>query len=394
VVTPLKSKYRVAIVGGGVQGLSLAYNLAKLGEKDVVVFEKGYIGSGASTRNGGLIRTAWFSEEVCTLMNESVRVWEQLSEELSFNVMYTQRGSFIVAGTDPQMEFCKELVDLHTSWGIRTKLLDSREAMKLIPCFNEREVRGGIYDRKGGIARHDAVVWAYARAASHLGVTVFPQTEVQAIRLQDGQVRSVKTSQGEVQADIVVDAAGGHSTHVAQMVGVQLPTRPVRWEAMVTEPIKPYLNPYVRWPKGELYVSQTSRGEIVAGVDSHEASSMDLRCSLAFIKKVSAALSSIFPSLERLAVLRQWAGLISISDDGCPILGPIPEVGGFILDCGWYIGFATAPIAGRMLARSVLEDKMPKLIEPFRYTRFADGEQISEDSNSERMTRLARLNQY
>jgi len=393
-VVPLKSKYRVAIIGGGVQGLSLAYNLAKLGERDVVVFEKGYIGSGASTRNGGLIRTAWFSQEVCTLMNESVQVWEHLSEELAFNVMYTQRGSFIVAGTEPQMEFCKEMVDLHTSWGIHTRLLDSGEAMKLIPCFNEREVRGGIYDKKGGIARHDAVVWAYARAASHLGVAIFPQTEVQAIHLEDGHVRSVKIPQGEVQADTVVNAAGGHSKHVAQMVGVELPTRPVRWEAMVTEPIKPYLNPYVRWPKGELYVSQTSRGEIVAGVDSHEASSMDLRCSLEFIKRVSAALSSIFPSLGRLALLRQWAGLISISDDGCPILGSIPKVDGFILDCGWYIGFATAPIAGRMLARNILESKMPKLIEPFRYSRFAEGRQISEDSNSEKMTHLARLDAH
>lgn len=386
----MKSKCKVAIIGGGVQGLSLAYNLAKLGQNEVVVFEKRYIGSGGSTRNAALIRSAWFSPEVCNLMREGVQVWEQLSSELDYNVMFTQRGAFIVAGTPAQMEFCKELVSLHNSCRIHTKLLGSAEAMRLVPCFNEREILGGIFDAKGGIARHDAVVWAYARAASALGVSIYPQTEVQAIRVDDGRVRSVKTSQGEVHADIVVNAAGGDSRHVGQMVGVELPTYPVRWEAIVTEPIKPYLDLYVRWPKAGLYVSQTSRGEIAAGIDSHEAPSTEHRCSLAFVKRLSKALLSLFPSLERLAVLRQWAGLISITDDGCPILGPIPEVDGFLLDCGWYIGFMTAPIVGRILARSILEQKTPKLIEPFKCSRFAEGKPISEGSTAEKMTRLAR----
>lgn len=375
------------------QGLSLAYNLAKLGQDDVVVFEKGYLGSGGSTRNAALIRAAWFSSEVCHLMREGVQVWEQLSAELGYNVMFTQRGAFIVAGTEPQMRFCKELVSLHNRCGVHSRLLDSAEAMKLVPCLNEHEVIGGVFDAKGGIARHDAVVWAYARAASRLGVSICPQTAVQAIRVGNGRVRSVKTSQGEVQSDIVVDAAGGHSKHVAQMIGVELPTYPVRWEAIVTEPIKPYLNLYVRWPKAGLYVSQTSRGEIAAGIDSHEAPSTELRCSLAFIKKLSKALLSLFPSLERLAVLRQWAGLISITDDGCPILGPIPEVEGFVLDCGWYIGFMAAPIAGRMLAQGILEQEVPKLIEPFRCARFAEGKPISEGTTAEKMTRLARSNE-
>jgi sarcosine oxidase subunit beta len=323
-------------------------------------------------------------------MREGVQVWEQLSAELNYNVMFTQRGAFIVAGNQAQLEFCKELVNLHKSCGINTRLLSSAEAMRLVPCFNEREVIGGIFDAKGGIARHDAVVWAYAKAASGLGVSIYPQTEVQAIGVDDGRVKSVKTSQGKVHADIVVNAAGGDSKHVAQMVGVELPTYPVRWEAIVTEPIKPYLNIYVRWPKAGLYVSQTSRGEIAAGIDSHEAPSTELRCSLAFVKRLSKALLSLFPSLERLAVLRQWAGLISITDDGCPILGPIPEVEGFLLDCGWYIGFMTAPIVGRMLARSILEQKTPKLIEPFKCNRFAEGKPISEGSTAEKMTRLAR----
>ena len=388
----LKSRCKIAVIGGGVQGLSLAYNLAKLGQNDVAVFEKGYLGCGASTRNGGLIRAAWFSPEICNLMREGIRIWEQLSEELTYNVMFAQRGAFIVAGTQPQMEFCKELISLHKSCGLHTKLINSSEAIRLMPSINEQEVAGAIFDPKGGIARHDAVVWAYARAASRLGVSIYPQTEVHAIRLESGRVKSVKTSLGEVEAETIVDAAGGHSKHVAQMVGVDLPANPVRWQAMVTEPIKPYLNFYVRWPKAGLYLSQTSRGEVVAGIDSDEAPSTDLRCSLTFMKKLAQALVLLFPPLKNLAVLRQWAGIQSNTEDGCPILGPTSEVEGFVLDCGWYIGFMCAPIAGEMLARSILDGEMPKLIEPFKINRFKEGKMLSEELRAEKLTRLARSN--
>jgi sarcosine oxidase subunit beta len=389
-------RYKIAIIGAGVQGLSLAYNLAKLGQNDVVVFEKSYLGSGATTRCGGMIRAAYWNPELCNLLRESVQLWEQLSAELGYNVMFIHRPGFTVASTEPELESYKDYVNMHHSCGLHTRILDSAETMKLVPYLNEREVTGAVFDPTAGIARHDAVVWAYARAAPRLGVSIHPQTEVQAIRVNDGCVRSVKTSQGEVQADIVVNAAGGYDKQVAQMAGVELPTVPQRLEATVTESIKPFLS-YFRWYKGELYANQTSRGEIVAGVDSvYEVLSeptAELRCSLAHMRRVSQVLTSLFPSLERLAILRQWAGLVSVSDDGCPILGPVPEVEGFILDCAWLVGFMAAPSAGQALAQSIVEQKMPKLIEPFKRSRFAEGKPISHASVSAKFIRLARSNE-
>jgi len=380
-----KDKLTIVIVGGGVEGLSLAYNLARLGQHKIIVFEKNYVGSGASSRNATAVRDAWFIPELCNLMRETVKVWQQLSSELDYNVLFSRRGYFFVARTDSQLELCEEAVRLQKTCGIETRLLDNEEAVRLVPCLNAKEVAGGIFSPKAGIARHEALIYGYMNACLRLGVSIVPHTNVEAIRVGNGCVKSVKTDRGEVETQVVVNAAGGDSKEVAKMVGVEIPTHPTRWEALVTEPIKPYFDPYIRCLKTGLYMNQTIRGEIVAGIDSAESPSVELRSSLSFLKKISKTILPLIPPLSRLSVLRAWAGTIAVTPDDCPILGPVPEVEGFILDCGWLFGFAAAPIAGRMLAKAIVEDKVPGLIEPFRVTRFAEGKLLGERKCEEKM---------
>lgn len=379
---PVRDSYDAVIVGGGVHGLGLAYNLAKRGMTHIAVFEKSYLGSGASGRNTTLIRSAFTTPEWIDLMQASIRAWEGLSAELSFNVMFTQRGYLIVATSEPNAQLCRRAVPLQNSHGVASRLLDPREVKEVAPCVDTGQVRAGIYQSTGGIARHDAVVWGYAAKAAGLGVDIFPQTEVTAIHVTDGAVTGVATTRAIVKTPIVVNAAGGHAPDVARLAGVTLPSKTYPLEAFVTEPVKPLLDPAMICLETLTYLSQTARGEFVGGAEFDKIPpSYSIRSTFGFMELAARRMTQLIPALAGASLLRQWAGLIDMTPDLGPLLGEVDEVKGLILDCGWGgYGFMASPGAGELMAEYLIGGVKPFQIAPFTLNRFKQNKTIREDS--------------
>jgi sarcosine oxidase subunit beta len=377
----MKKIYDVVIIGGGVHGLSLAYNLAKGGMRRVAIIEKSYIGSGASGRNGEAVRSGFAHEAWLRFYNKSLQIWETLSQELDFNIMFTQCGYLIMASSPKKMDVCRLACEKHQEFGLKTRLLDTNEIRMLIPALNPRLIFGGIYQPNGGYARHDGVVWAYERAAGRLCVEIFPFTEVKAINVDNSAVKGVRTSKGDIETPTVVNAAGGHANHIASMVGFKLPNKTYRLEMLATEPIKPFLKEYLGTLDLMGYMHQTARGEFVGGTETPDLiPSMKIKSTLMGIKDMATKFVSLFPRLAGVRVMRQWSGLINQALDGSPVLGPISKVDGFILDCGWTYGFMGAPAAGKYLADYILTGELPSLIRPFSPERFKTGELVIDPS--------------
>ncbi|HTY55599.1 MAG TPA: FAD-dependent oxidoreductase [Candidatus Binataceae bacterium] len=378
----LRRTYETAIIGGGVHGLGLAYNLAKRGMKNVAVFEKSYLGSGASGRNTTLIRSAFSTPEWIDLMQASVDAWQTLSDEIGFNVMFTRRGYLIVATSEKNAELCRRAVPLQNSRGVASRLVDVKEIKAIAPCLDTSRIHAGVFQSNGGIARHDAVVWGYAAAADRLGVDIFPNTEVTAIDVEGGQVRGVRTTRGSISTPRVVNAAGGHSPDVARLAGVELPAKTYPLEAFVTEPIKPMLDPAMICLETLTYLNQTARGEFVAGSEPEQIPpSRSIRSTFDFLELTARHMVQLIPALAGASILRQWAGLIDMTLDLGPLLGETDEVKGFCLDCGWGgYGFMASPGAGRLMADYIVSGGAPAQIKPFAPNRFALNKQIHEPS--------------
>ncbi|MGD8523752.1 MAG: FAD-binding oxidoreductase [Desulfobacterales bacterium] len=377
----MRKNYEIVIVGGGIQGLSLAYNLALSGMSNVVVLDKSYIGSGASSRNGEMIRSAFASEQWIRFFTKSIEIWDNLAHQLDFNVMFTRCGYLVLASTDDELKACHAHVKLQKTYGLETCLLNSDEVVKLIPAINPAMVCGGILQPNGGFARHDAALWAYARAASRLNVDIFPFTEVTGIVVKSGAVQAVKTSLGEIETRIIVNAAGGHAGRIADMVGLALPSQTYRLEIMATEPLKPFLPLALSSPHTLSYMHQSTRGEFVGGAEVENlAPSTSLRSSLGAARNMADKFIRLFPGLAGVRLMRQWAGIVDMAPDVSPVLGPVDEVKGFILNCGWVYGFMGAPAAGKLLADYILTGEMPAEIRPFGLARFKSGQLILDSS--------------
>ncbi len=377
----MRNRYDVVIVGGGVQGLSLAYNLARSGLHSVAVFEKSYIGSGASSRNGEMIRSAFASREWIRLFDHSIQIWETLSDELDFNVMFTRCGYLVLATKSDEMKAYGAYVKLQEEFGLKTFLLDRDEVVKRIPALNPEMVAGGIYQPDGGFARHDAVVWGYARAARRLKVDIFPYTEVIGIRVKSGSITGVNTTMGNIETQTVVNAAGAHAGWVAQMAGLTLPTQTCRLEILATEPLKPFLPMALSSPYSLSYMHQSTRGEFIGGAEIENLpASNNLRSSRRAIQDMAQKFTLFFPGLCGARLMRQWAGVVGMAADMSPLLGPVDGVEGFILDCGWVYGFMGAPAAGKLLADRNLTGETPKHIRPFNMKRFKTGKLIVDPS--------------
>jgi sarcosine oxidase subunit beta len=377
----LRKNYDIVIVGGGIQGLALAYNLARSGMSNIVVLEKSYIGSGASSRNGEMIRSAFASEEWIRFFSKSIEIWEILADELDFNVMFTRCGYLVLASTDDELEACRTHVKLQKTYGLQTRLLNADEVVKLIPAINPTMVSGGILQTNGGFARHDAAVWAYARAASRLNVDIFPFTEVTDIVIKSGAVRAVKTSLAEIETRTIVNAAGGHAGRIAEMVGLTLPSQTYRLEMIATEPLKPFLPLALSSPHTLSYMHQSTRGEFVGGAEvKNLAPSTSLRSSLEATRDMAGKFIRLFPGLSGVRLMRQWAGIVDMAPDVSPVLGLVDEVQGFILNCGWVYGFMGAPAAGKLLADYILTGEIPTEIRPFGFARFKTGQLILDSS--------------
>jgi sarcosine oxidase subunit beta len=377
--SPLRRAYDVVIVGAGVQGLALAYELAKLGVRDVAVLDRSYPGGGGSGRNGEMIRSAFGSREWTGLFDESLRRWRTLSAELDFNVLFSGTGYLVLASTPEQVERCRADAVRQAALGVRSQFVTAEEARRIVPEVNPELALGGVYQDHAGFAHHDAVVWGYARAAARLGVEIHTGVTVTGVEVSGGAVRGVRTDRGHVSTPVVVNAAGGGARAIAEMAGVRLPTRTCRLEMIVTESVAPFLRPALASLELLGYCHQTARGEFVGGTElPYPDVSDSLNGTYTLLADMAAKFVRLLPRLAGVRLLRHWAGLVDQADDLSPVIGPVPEVSGFHLTCGWVYGFMGAPATGALLARGIHEGVMPELLRPFSVTRLHEGRLIQE----------------
>lgn len=381
---PLRERYDVVIIGGGVHGLATAYYLGRAGVRGVCVLEKSYIGSGASGRNTAIIRSNYRTPEGVSFYDESVKLYERLSADLGFNVLFSQQGHLTLAHTDSAVNGLRVRAEVNQLMGVESRLIWPEEIRRLVPALDISQrprypILAALYHPPGGIIRHDAVVWAYARGADRMGIAIHPFTEAVGIGTSNGQVTSVLTSRGEIKAGVVVNAAAGFCSTVARMVGLHLPVVTHPLQAFVTESLKPFLDTVIVSATLHVYVSQTDRGELVIGSEIDPYSSYSHRSTLPFLEATAAHTLELFPCLRRVRVLRQWAGICDMTPDYSPILGEVPGLKGFILDVGWgTYGFKAGPVAGRRIAELIATGRTPELIKPFALARFYEDNLVGE----------------
>jgi len=381
---PLQKRYDVVVIGGGGHGLATAYYLAKVhGVRSVAVLERGWIGGGNSGRNTTIVRSNYFFPASARIYDLALRLYEQLSAELNYNVMLSQRGLLTLAHSDHAFELAARSVNAMLINGIDVELLDRAQIQAEVPLLNfapdaRFPIHGGYIQRRGGIARHDAVVWGYARAADALGVDIVQGCEVTGFRIDNGRLVGLDTGQGPVAAGAVGMVVAGHSGALAAKAGFRLPILSYALQAMVSEPIKPVLDTVVMSPTTGAYVSQSDKGELVIGAGLDLYPSYAQRGNLPSTQSILAGLAELFPSFRRLKLLRQWAGTVDVAWDYSPIIGPSP-VEGLYLNCGWGTGgFKAIPAGGYVLAHLLATGRHHEFSAPFDLRRFETGALIDE----------------
>ncbi len=380
----LKDSYDVVIVGAGVHGLATAYYLAsRWGITNVAVIDKGYIGGGGSGRNTAIVRSNYLTPEGVTFYDRSVKLYEQLAAELNFNVMFSQRGHLTLAHNDSSLRTMRWRAEVNKLQGVESEVIGPDEIARLVPFMDVSEhtrypILGALYHPPGGTIRHDAVNWGYARGADAMGIEIHQQTELTGIDVVDGEVVGVTTSRGHIATPVVVNCTAGWSSLVAAMAGVALPITTHPLEAAVTEPVKPFLGTVVVSGTLHVYVSQTDRGELVFGASTDSVASYSMRGSLAFCEELAGHVLELMPSLAKLRVLRQWAGLCDMTPDFSPVMGITP-VKGFLVDVGWgTYGFKAGPVAGEAMAQLIATGHTPEIIAAFDLARFPEGRLVGE----------------
>lgn len=380
----LRDRYQVVIIGGGVHGLATAYYLASQhGVTDVAVLERGWLGGGASGRNTAIIRSNYLTPEGVQFYHRSVQLYQSLAADLNFNIMFSQRGHLTLAHSDSALRTMRWRAEVNKLQGVDSSVIGPAEIASLVPHLDVSEhprfpILGGLWHPPGGIVRHDAVVWGYARGADAAGVHLHQDTEVVGIDVAGGRVRGVRTTRGPVAAPVVVSCTAGWATTVCDLAGVALPITTYPLQAAVTEPVRPFLDTVVVSGTLHVYVSQTDRGELVFGAAVDPFPSYSTSGSLEFVEGVAAHVLELMPALHQVKVLRQWAGLCDMTPDFSPILGAT-AVEGFYLDVGWgTYGFKAGPVAGEAMAQLVATGKTPDLIAPFDLARFTGGRLVGE----------------
>jgi sarcosine oxidase subunit beta len=380
----LKPSYDVVIIGAGVHGLAAAYYLARNhGIRDVAVLDRGYLGGGNSGRNTAIVRSNYITPEGVRFYNRSVKLYEQLAAELNFNVMFSQLGHLTLAHTDSSLRTMRWRAEVNKLEGVRSEVIDPREIKQLVPYLDvTRNVRypilGALYHVPGGIIRHDAVNWGYARGIDAQGVHIHQKTEVTGIDVERGSVAAVRTSRGRIATRCVLNCTAGWSSVVAAMAGVRLPIVTYPLQAAVTEPVRHFLGAVVVSGTLHVYVSQTDRGELVFGASVDPFGSYSTRGSLEFTEELAGQILELMPSIAKLRLVRQWAGLCDMTPDFSPVMGVTP-VQGFHVDVGWgTYGFKAGPVSGEAMAQLVASGKTPELIAPFRLARFPQGQLVGE----------------
>jgi sarcosine oxidase subunit beta len=380
----LKPSYDVVIIGAGIHGLAIAYYLAKQGITNVAVLDKGYLGGGASGRNTAIIRSNYRTPQGVAFYDESVKLYERLALELDYNVMFSQQGHLTVAHTDRGVTTLRERAETNRLLGVSSRLIDRDEIARLAPGLDvsdhpHQPILAGLYHPPGGIIRHDAVVWGYARGVDRQGIEIHPHTEVTDIGVQNGRVNGVVTNRGTISTGTVVNATAGWCSTIAHMAGLELPIVTHPLQALVTERLKPFLHVVIVSATLHVYVNQTDRGEVVIGEEIDPYSSYSMRSTLRFLENAAAHTLELFPCLARVKVLRQWAGLCDMPPDFAPIIGLVDELEGFLLDVGWgTYGFKAGPAAGLRVAELIATGRTPEVLKPFALSRFANLQPLGE----------------
>ena len=379
-----KRKYDVIIVGGGGHGLATAYYLAKEhGISNIAVLERGLLGLGNSGRNTTIVRSNYLWDESARLYEHSLKLWERLSAELNFNVMFSQRGVVNLAHNLHDLRELTRRVRAIRLNGIDSEILTTAEVSRMIPRLNcapdaRYPVLGASLQRRGGVARHDAVVWGFARAADRLGVDIIQHCEVTGIRQEGRRVTGVETTCGTISAPKLGVAVAGHASVLAGMAEIRLPIESHPLQALVSEPIKPVLDTVVMSNAVHVYVSQSDKGELVIGGGIDAYNSYSQRGSFPVIESSVGALVELFPSFRRLKMLRQWAGIVDVCPDASPIISKT-AVQGLYFNCGWGTGgFKATPGSGHVFAWTIARDEPHPLNAAFALERFATAALIDE----------------
>jgi sarcosine oxidase subunit beta len=379
-----KAEYDVIIIGGGGHGLATAYYLAKEhGIRNVAVLEKGWIGGGNTGRNTTIIRSNYLWDESAGLYEHSLKLYEGLSQELNFNIMFSQRGVLNLAHNLHDMRELSRRVNANRLNGLDSEILTPAQIKERVPILNTSPearypVLGASLQPRGGTARHDAVAWGYARGADALGVDIIQNCEVTGIRRSRGKVEGVETSRGYIGAKKVGVVVAGHCSVLAEMAGFRLPIESHPLQALVSEPIKPIHHSVVMSNAVHVYVSQSDKGELVIGAGIDAYNSYAQRGSLAVVEGQMGALVELFPIFSRLRMMRQWGGIVDVSPDASPIVAKTP-VENLYFNCGWGTGgFKATPGSGWVFAHTIAHDEPHPLNAPFTLERFNTGFLIDE----------------
>ena len=379
-----KDEYEVVIIGGGGHGLSTAYYLAKNhGITNVAVLEKGYLGGGNVGRNTTIVRANYFLPGNQEFYSHSLKLWEGLEAELNYNVMHSQRGLINLFHSDGQRDAFARRGNAMINQGDDAILLDREGVRRHLPWLDFEQTRfpihGGLLHPRGGTARHDAVAWGYARAASRRGVDLIQNCEVTGIDIVDGRVRGVQTTRGAIRARKVGIVVAGRSGQVAAMAGMRLPIESHILQAFVTEGLKPVIDHVISFGMGHFYISQSDKGGLVFGGDLDFYASYAARGNLPMVEHVMEAGMTLMPMIGKSKVLRSWGGIMDMTPDGSPIIDRT-DVGGLYIDCGWnYGGFKAVPASGWCMAHLMATGEPHPVARRFRLDRFLTGHLIDEE---------------
>ncbi len=379
-----KASYDVVIVGGGGHGLATAYYLAKEhGITNVAVIERGWLGGGNTGRNTTIVRSNYLWDESAALYEHALKLWEGLSQELNYNVMFSQRGVMNLAHNQHDMRELSRRTHANILNGVDSELLNAQQVKDFCPIIDLRAggrypVLGASLQRRGGTARHDALAWGYARAADARGADIVQECGVTGFRISDGRIEGVETSKGFIAAKKVALAVAGHTSVLAALAGLRLPIQSVPLQALVSEPVKPVLDCVVMSNAVHAYISQSDKGELVIGAGTDKFIGYGQRGSLPVSEETLAAVCELFPMFRRMRMMRQWGGTVDTCPDASPIISKTP-VEGLYINGGWGTGgFKSTPGSGWVFAHTIAEDRPHPLNEAFDMNRFVTGYLIDE----------------
>jgi sarcosine oxidase subunit beta len=374
----LPRRAAIAIIGGGIQGLSLAFNLAALGERDVIVLDAGYFQGGASGRNGTLIRGGFMSDAWTALFSLANRRWLELSKRLRHNVMFSRRGYLLLAQRPETAANFDLALATHARHGVASRRVSRRELGKIAPALDAARIEDAIYFEDGGTAPHHAAMHAYLQACLEADVRVEYQAPVIRIERTVAGASAVIGRDFEIEVSSVVLAAGGFTNAVARAADLELPGFPLRLEAMALEPVRPLIRPAMAFIDSLCYLSQTARGEIVGGAEVPESPRHSLQADLPAMAATARVYRDMLPCLSQLRILRHWAGTIHATPDFGPLIGAHPKCHNLWVTAGWSYGYASAPAVGELLARSILSNAIDPMLAPFAIDRFDRGAAVRE----------------